>query len=106
MTRRRRVFTEAERDVMVARYEEGEGLISIAKDFSLAISTLSIKLREWGVELRSSGRPRGLTPLKGGWELMGTVPDGELATKLGVSRQAVSQKRARYGIPIFMKGDE
>ena len=106
MTRGRRVFTEAERDVMVARYEEGDGLISIAKDFSLAISTLSSRLREWGVELRGSGRPRGLTPLKGGWELMGTMADGEVATKLGVSRQAVSQKRARYGIPIFVGGGE
>jgi len=102
----RRVFTKDERDVMVARYEGGDGLMSIAKDFSLAISTLSAKLREWGVEVRGKGRPIRLADPEGDWALMGAMPDTALAKQLGVSRQAVSQKRARHGIPIFVEGNE
>jgi len=106
MSNRRRTFKEEEKQSMAMRYESGEGLVSIAKDFGISISTLSGRLREWGVVVRRSGRPDGLTPQSGGWELMGMMPDGDLATKLGVSRQAVSQKRTRYGIPVFVNKEK
>lgn len=106
MSNRRRTFKEEEKQRMAMRYENGEGLVSIAKDFGVSVSTLSGRLREWGVAIRRSGRPEGLTPLEGDWVLMGTMTDTALADRLGVSRQAVGRKRARYGIPVFSNGGE
>jgi len=86
----------------VAGYRSGDSLACLAERYGLTRATITrylaerTKIRRPGAQ---KGKPRSKKELGPEWDLLGKVPDAELAEKLGCSRQNVSSIRRARGIP-------
>jgi transcriptional regulator with XRE-family HTH domain len=86
--------------------KDKQSLARLAKKFGVAEITLQRALKRTGVERRSQRGARGgresrraARRIKPFIELLGRLPDGDIAERAGVSRYAVAQYRKRRDIP-------
>lgn len=91
--------------------KDRHSLAKLARRFGVAEITLQRALKRTGVERRSqrgarAGREsrKSARAIKPFAELLGKVPDGEVARQAGVSRYAVAQYRKRRDIPSVRSG--
>lgn len=80
------------------------GVESDAKTaYRLGICTQSVRRRRRILGIPSVGRSCMLDDYPGTRAMLGKVPDGEIASKLGVTHQAVAKYRKCRRIPAFCK---
>ena len=93
--------------------KDRQSLARLAKRFGVAEITLQRALRRTGIDRRSqrgarAGREsrKAARLIKPHADVLGLVPDGEVARRAGVSRYAVAQYRKRRSIPSVRAGRE
>lgn len=87
-------FTTAEVETMVERYNNGEGLRPIAKDFNSSVTTVRERLKLEGVSIRGRGRP--------------AKSNGHVAavTKAVEEEEELKEELASSGLPTFEVNSE
>jgi len=84
--------------------------IEIAQDLGIHLGSVWARRKKLGIPACGhTGKPRRKrksSPYSWAWppdrvSLLGTMPDAQLASRLGISKQAVHQKRTSLGIPPF-----
>lgn len=95
-------ITEEQMIQCIAEYKSGDSLESLAQRYEVTRVTITrylserMKIRKPGAQ---KGKPRSKKDLGPEWDLLGKIPDAELAEKIGCTRQNVSKVRQTRGIP-------
>jgi hypothetical protein len=78
-----------------------EAMLGVVTDHNIAKETgfSHITIAKWRRERGIATAPKAATKVAPRHRLFGLVPDAELAMVEGVSRQRVSQQRAKVGVP-------